>query len=122
MTAQPNPPALFSAPPEINPLGHEGARTQPFYWSLRREVWENRSIYIAPLSVAAVILIGSLATMSKLPVLRAKALLLEPLHRRAAIQMPYNVIAMMILTTAFIVAVFYCLDALHGERRDRSIL
>jgi ABC-2 type transport system permease protein len=24
--------------------------------------------------------------------------------------------------TAFIVAVFYCLDALHGERRDRSIL
>ena len=24
--------------------------------------------------------------------------------------------------TAFIVGVFYCLDALHGERRDRSIL
>src|SRR5205823_12370906 len=24
--------------------------------------------------------------------------------------------------TAFIVAVVYCLDALHGERRDRSVL
>src|SRR5258707_2511773 len=24
--------------------------------------------------------------------------------------------------TTFVVAVFYCLDALHGERRDRSIL
>ena len=24
--------------------------------------------------------------------------------------------------TTFIVGVFYCLDALHGERRDRSIL
>jgi ABC-2 type transport system permease protein len=29
---------------------------------------------------------------------------------------------MMILATVFIVGVFYCLDALHGERRDRSIL
>jgi ABC-2 type transport system permease protein len=26
------------------------------------------------------------------------------------------------MVTAFIVGVFYCLDALHGERRDRSIL
>ncbi len=30
--------------------------------------------------------------------------------------------AMMMLFTVFIVGVFYCLDALHGERRDRSIL
>ncbi len=29
---------------------------------------------------------------------------------------------MMMIFTAFIVGVFYCLDALHGERRDRSIL
>jgi ABC-2 type transport system permease protein len=29
---------------------------------------------------------------------------------------------MMIMFTAFIVGIFYCLDALHGERRDRSIL
>ena len=28
----------------------------------------------------------------------------------------------MIMFTAFIVGMFYCLDALHGERRDRSIL
>ena len=28
----------------------------------------------------------------------------------------------MLILTAFIVGVFYCLDALHGERRDRSIL
>ncbi len=26
------------------------------------------------------------------------------------------------MVTAFIVGIFYCLDALHGERRDRSIL
>ena len=27
--------------------------TRPLYWSIRRELWENRSIYIAPLVVAA---------------------------------------------------------------------
>jgi ABC-2 type transport system permease protein len=49
-------------------------------------------------------------------------LLLDPAHRRAAIEMPYDIVAMMIMFTAFIVGVFYCLDALHGERRERSIL
>src|SRR5438094_9752069 len=29
---------------------------------------------------------------------------------------------MMMIFIVFIVGVFYCLDALHGERRDRSIL
>ena len=29
---------------------------------------------------------------------------------------------MLIMFTAFLVALFYCLDALYGERRDRSIL
>ena len=38
------------------------------------------------------------------------------------IGMPYDVAAMMLIFTAFIVGVFYCLDALHSERRDRSIL
>ena len=32
--------------------------TRVFYWSVRRELWENRSIYLAPLAVAAVALFG----------------------------------------------------------------
>src|SRR5438094_3463047 len=35
---------------------------------------------------------------------------------------PYDIAATILIVVAFIVAVFYCLDALHGERRDRSIL
>jgi ABC-2 type transport system permease protein len=31
-------------------------------------------------------------------------------------------VAVMLIFTAFIIGVFYCLDALHGERRERSIL
>jgi len=29
------------------------AETQPMHWAVRRELWENRSIYIAPAVVAA---------------------------------------------------------------------
>jgi ABC-2 type transport system permease protein len=105
----------------VNAPGYSAA-TRPLYWSLRREVWENRSIYIAPVIVAAVILSGMLVSARHLPQLRRKALLLDPAHQRAAIELPYDIAAMMIIITAFIVGVFYCLDALHGERRDRSIL
>src|SRR5207237_10372006 len=49
-------------------------------------------------------------------------LLLGPEKARAGIEAPYDVVAMILIFTAFIVGLFYCLDALHGERRDRSIL
>src|SRR5947199_1035242 len=102
--------------------GYRPAATRPFSWSVRRELWENRSIYIAPLIVAAVVLFGFLVSTGGLPERRRTVLLLDPATAHAAIEMPYNVAAIMLIFTAFIVGVFYCLDALHGERRDRSIL
>ncbi len=98
------------------------AKTRPFYWSVKRELWENRSIYIAPLIVAVVVLFGFLISTGGLPERRRAVLVLDPATAHAAIEMPYNVAAIMLIFTAFIVGVFYCLDALHGERRDRSIL
>ena len=96
---------------------------RPFYWSVRRELWENRSLYLAPLIVSGVITIGFIFTTIGLAERRRAVLLLDdPVKQRAAIEMPYSMAAMMIMFTAFIVGVFYCLDALHGERRDRSIL
>src|SRR5207244_10647737 len=96
--------------------------SKPFYWSVRRELWENRSIYVAPLIVAMVVLFGFLVSTIGMPERRQAVLLLDPAHQRAAIGAPYDVAAMMLIFTAFIVGVFYCLDALHGERRDRSLL
>jgi ABC-2 type transport system permease protein len=101
---------------------HNRALTQPFYWSVRRELWENRSIYVAPLIVAAVVLFGSFVGSFHLPDRRRLAMALDPAHRRAAIEMPYDIAAMIIILTAFVIGVFYCLDALYGERRERSIL
>jgi ABC-2 type transport system permease protein len=102
--------------------GNGIAASRPFYWSVRRELWENRSIYAAPLIVAVVVLFGFLVSTVGMPQRRQTVLLLDPAHQRAAIGAPYDVAAMMLIFTAFIVGVFYCLDALHSERRDRSIL
>jgi ABC-2 type transport system permease protein len=99
-----------------------GTATRPFYWSVRRELWENRSIYVAPLVVAAVALFGFLISSIGLPDRRRAVLLLGPAKARAAIEVPYDVAAMMLILTAFVIGLFYCLDALYGERRERSIL
>ena len=32
---------------------------RPMFWSIRREVWENRSVYIAPFVVAVVVVFGT---------------------------------------------------------------
>jgi ABC-2 type transport system permease protein len=95
---------------------------RPFYWSVWREVWENRSLYVAPLIVAVVVVLGFLVSTVGLPERRAAVLMLDPETARRAIQIPYDGAAMVLIFTAFIVGIFYCLDALHGERRDRSIL
>jgi ABC-2 type transport system permease protein len=95
---------------------------QLLYWSLRRELWENRSLYLAPLAVAAVFLFGFLLSLIHLSAKMRAAAALSPSHQYEAIMQPYSFVAMLLMGTTLIVAIFYCLDALHGERRDRSIL
>jgi len=91
--------------------------TQRMYWSVRRELWENRSIYIAPLVVAALLLFGFLIASL------GRALSTANLdQRRAVLEERSMFVAFLLMGTTFVVGVFYCLDALHGERRDRSIM
>jgi ABC-2 type transport system permease protein len=81
------------------------------YWSVRRELWEHRSIYIAPLAAGAVFLLAFLTGLT-----------LSPAHWHKGLDTPYEFAAALIMGTGFIVGIFYSLDALYGERRDRSIL
>src|SRR5437867_569976 len=92
------------------------------YRSVRRELWENRSIYIAPLAVAGVFLFGFLISTIHLPARMRALSALDPAQQREAIAMPFDIAAAMLMLTQLLVGAFYCLDALHGERRDRSIL
>lgn len=95
---------------------------RPFYWSVWREIWENHSLYIAPLIVAAVEVFGLALSTNGMAERRRALLLLDPLKQRHAIEESYDIAAMMMIFTIFLVGIFYTLDALHGERRDRTIL
>ena len=95
---------------------------RPMYWSVRRELWEYRSIYVAPLAVAAVFLLGFSISLIRLPGKMRAAMALDPVRQHALIMQPYHLSAMAIMATMVIVVLLYCLEALTGERRDRSIL
>jgi ABC-2 type transport system permease protein len=93
-----------------------------FYWSVRRELWENRSIYMAPLAVAALFLAGFFISTGHLPSQVRAAAALNAAQQQELFEEPYNFAALLLMGTTGIVALFYCLDALYTERRDRSIL
>jgi ABC-2 type transport system permease protein len=94
--------------------------TRPLYWSIRRELGENRSIYLAPLAVGAVVVFAF--SISTILGIWESALRIGAAHGGESIVMPYDMAAGLMMLTTILVSVFYCLDALHGERRDRSIL
>ena len=91
------------------------------YWSIRRELWENRSIYIGPVAAAVVFLFGFAINMIAMR-RRIGASLLDPAQQNDLLATRYEISASLIMGTALIVGIFYALDALYGERRDRSIL
>ena len=91
-------------------------------WSVRRELWENPAFYVAPLLASAALCIGQAFGMAGLAQRRRAVLLLDPLQQRVHIERTYDIATGMILIVGLLVWLFYCLDALHGERRDRSIL
>jgi ABC-2 type transport system permease protein len=89
------------------------------YWSARRELWENRWLYIAPLIVAAVALFGFSIGIIRAPLAGTAGS--APAVQRA-LAGACNFASGVLMLTYLVVAVIYCLEALHGERRDRSIL
>jgi ABC-2 type transport system permease protein len=100
----------------------EISATRHLYWSIRRELWENRSVYLAPLAVACIVLAGFVIALFTLPARTRGAFALGPAELRQAIEQPYLIAAILLMGADLVVAFFYCLDALYGERRDRSVL
>jgi ABC-2 type transport system permease protein len=118
--------STFSSPMPDTPLDDRitaaGTATRPLYWSVRRELWENHSIYIAPLIAATLVPLGLLISRFCPVNPGSTAAAADPVKQAAALPTPPSFAVSLLFLTAFIVGVFYCLDALHGERSDRSIL
>ena len=93
-----------------------------FYWSVRRELWEHRSVWVAPLAVAAFVIVASFIAAGGHVQKAGNLSALPPEKLQQVVMMPLAIATSVIIVLSFIVAAFYCLDALNGERRDRSIL
>jgi ABC-2 type transport system permease protein len=94
------------------------------YWSVLRELWEHRWCYFVPLIVAGVFLVGFVIGVARFPlVLPPKIqhqLMTHSLSR--LLERPFDFASLVLMATYVVVAVIYCLAALHAERADRSIL
>ena len=88
------------------------------YWSARRELWEHRWLYIAPLIVGAVALFGFAIGLSRASLWVPT----RPAPLQHLIAGAFDFAAGVLMVTYLVVAAIYSLEALHGERRDRSIL
>ena len=92
-----------------------------FAWSVRREIWEHRSVWIWPLAVAGLVVVAAMLGIGHLPSLDM-FLAMPVAKQQVIVSTPFGLASAVILFTSFAVGVFYCLDALFAERRDRSIL
>jgi ABC-2 type transport system permease protein len=118
--------AMAGTPRGTSGISEPFSMTRPFYWSVRRELWEYRSIYLAPLAVAGLSLLGFLIATA------GRALSLHDLTQRLAVlgQPPiavqghggYEFAAGLPMLASMVIGAYYCLDAFSSERRDRSIL
>ena len=100
----------------------QASAARAFLWLVRREIWENRSIYIVPAVSAAIILGSHLVQMMILRLRMHGAWPSDPERLHKLLGEHYEVAAAVIMGGALLVGIFYSLDALYAERRDRSIL
>jgi ABC-2 type transport system permease protein len=98
-------PAVYHRPPVLRTL-------------LRRELWEHRAMWIAPLCVAGVLLIG--AIVGKVNFDSNFAAL--PEQRRAVFGVAVAYATLLQYFTIGIITWMYAGDCLYSERKDRSIL
>jgi ABC-2 type transport system permease protein len=107
------------------------ATPQAFVWLLRRELWENRGLWLAPAAFAALVILLLLAQVlfgGHVSLGLADGDFHDGIHNASgatlASMMSFGLVflAAPFFLIALIMQFMYAVDALYGERRDRSIL
>lgn len=96
---------------------------------LRRELWEHRAIYVTPLVIGLLISLMAITGQATISAndhamqlaLAGAAFLPEPQRAAMITAMTFGIAGLLALAMLAL-AVFYCLDTLYAERKDRSIL
>jgi ABC-2 type transport system permease protein len=88
---------------------------------MRREFWEHRALWLAPLAVAALLAVVAVIGRIHIDMDEAPDLSSQP-QRVALFSIIQFVLAMPLYVLIIFVGSFYLLDCLYAERKDRSIL
>ncbi|MBX3704304.1 MAG: ABC-2 transporter permease [Steroidobacteraceae bacterium] len=98
-----------------------------FIWLVRREIWEHKAIWVAPLIVLACLVLATLTGnihLGPIGSMDAGAGLGALPHDKQVrlLLVVYAGLALVMDWVLGIVAFFYALDSLYADRRDRSVL
>ena len=97
---------------------------------LKREIWEHRSIYVTPVAIASIVTLGTLAALVfaggfakelDLAIFGATNLAGDA-ERRVVLTGFFIGTSWLFLFAAGVLTIFYTLDSLYAERKDKSIL
>jgi ABC-2 type transport system permease protein len=97
---------------------------------VRRELWEHRSIYVTPLAITSIVTLGTLAMLIfaggfakelDLAIFGATNIAGDA-ERKVALTGFFVGTSWVFLFAAMVLTVFYALDSLYAERKDKSIL
>jgi ABC-2 type transport system permease protein len=107
---------------EARTISNSVVRVHPFYWSLRRELWEARHILFVIPIVGVVATIGLVASMGILSDDMRHLLKLDAGARRQILSIPYAVSTYLLSFVLTLAGCIYCLSTMHTELRDRTVL
>ncbi|HTE42157.1 MAG TPA: ABC-2 transporter permease, partial [Steroidobacteraceae bacterium] len=101
-----------------------------YVWLVKREFWEHRALYIAPLVYAGIVLLLALASAFGWGDVRMEGMSWrdgmnpdsQPEIRGGGRLVVYAAFYAPFLIITTIVTLYYALDALYADRRDRSVL
>ena len=98
-----------------------------FIWLIRREIWEHKAIWVAPLVVLACLLLAVLTGNVHLGPIGSMdaSTSLGNLPEETQVKLlliAYAGLALVVYMVMGIVGFFYALDSLYADRRDRSVL
>ena len=97
---------------------------------IKREYWEHRSMWVTPAAIASVVILGTLTTLMfagdfakelDLAIFGAQNIAGE-MERKAMLTGFFVMSSPLFLLGLMILMVFYTLDSLYAERKDKSIL
>ena len=97
---------------------------------IKRELWEHRAIFITPIAIASIVTLGTLTALTlagefkqelDLAIFGAQNVAGE-VERRAVLTAFFGGTSWLFLLGLGVLTVFYALDSLYAERKDKSIL